>query len=162
MIASRICKKRYSKNPLDGIGGLHASGRWNLAGHAIVYTSSSAALAAMEMRVHVEETTAPHDLVLIQFDIPESLPREILILKNLPRNWNVNPAPKSTMRVGTDWLKANKTPLLLVPSAVIPMEQNILINPRHPEVSKIQIMQIRAFSLDSRLFTARRAGRQTG
>ena len=61
----RICRKPYVDIALDGIGGMYTSGRWHTKGHPIVYTAYSAALAALEVLVHVDPLTAPPDLRLI-------------------------------------------------------------------------------------------------
>jgi RES domain-containing protein len=51
----------YVDIALDGIGGMYTSGRWHNKGHPIVCTASSAALAALEVLVHVDPLTAPTD-----------------------------------------------------------------------------------------------------
>jgi len=55
----RICRKPYVYTALDGIGGMYTSGRWHSKGNPIVYTASSAALAALEVLVHLGPLTAP-------------------------------------------------------------------------------------------------------
>jgi len=58
----RICRKSYVDTALDGIVGMYTSGRWHSKGNSMVYTASSAALAALEVLVHVDPLTAPTDL----------------------------------------------------------------------------------------------------
>jgi len=40
---------------------------------------------------------------------------------------------------------------LNVPSAIITVERNVLLNPRHPEAQRIRIISDEAFTLDTRL-----------
>ena len=73
MRVCRICRKSYVDNALDGIGGMYTSGRWHTKGNPIVYTASSAALAALEVLVHVDPLMAPSDLRLLAIEIPDDL-----------------------------------------------------------------------------------------
>lgn len=147
----RICRQPFAAAALDGIGGLYTSGRWHAQGHPIVYTASSAALAALEVLVHVDPLTAPSDLRLLAIEIPDGLSVETLDPANLPMGWNTVPAPTELQRLGTSWLTSNRSVALIVPSAVIPVEQNVLINPRHPEINHVRVISDEAFSFDPRL-----------
>jgi RES domain-containing protein len=80
----RICRKPYVDIALDGIGGMYTSGRWHTKGHPIVYTAYSAALAALEVLVHVDPLTAPPDLRLIAIELPDDLSTEVLDVLTLP------------------------------------------------------------------------------
>ena len=53
--------------------------------------------------------------------------------------------------LGSDWLASRCSAVLAVPSAVIPDELNYLLNPQHPDFSKIEIGEARAFVTDLRL-----------
>lgn len=55
------------------------------------------------------------------------------------------------MEIGDDWLQAGSQLALRIPSALIPEESNILLNPLHPDFSKIIISAPRDFSFDPRL-----------
>ena len=95
----RICRKPYVDIALDGIGGMYTSGRWHTKGHPIVYTAYSAALAALEVLVHVDPLTAPPDLRLIAIELPDDLSTEVLDVLTLPEGWHSVPAfsgPPST------------------------------------------------------------------
>ena len=50
----RIVKERNLDTAFTGIGARVYGGRWNHIGTAIVYTSDSLALAAMELFIHVQ------------------------------------------------------------------------------------------------------------
>lgn len=147
----RMCRKPYVDNALDGIGGMYTSGRWHTKGNPIVYTASSAALAALEVLVHVDPLTAPSDLRLLAIEIPEDLSTAVLEPTKLPRDWSTVPAPASLQTLGVSWLTSGGSAVLSVPSAVITVERNFLLNPRHPEAQRIRIVSDEAFTFDPRL-----------
>ena len=147
----RICRKPYVNTALDGIGGMYTSGRWHSKGNPIVYTASSAALAALEVLVHVDPLTAPADLRLLAIELPDDLSIEVIEPITLPQGWHSVPAPAALQTIGSSWLTSGRTAALNVPSAVITVERNFLLNPRHPEVQRVRILSDEAFSFDTRL-----------
>ncbi len=147
----RICREPYVEQALDGIGGMYTSGRWHTKGHPIVYTASSAALAALEVLVHVDPLTAPTDFRLLAIELPADLSTEVIEPAMLPEDWSSLPAPAPLQTLGSTWLKSGRTAALNVPSAVITIERNVLLNPRHPDAQRIRITSDVAFSFDPRL-----------
>ena len=147
----RICRKPYVDIALDGIGGMYTSGRWHNKGHPIVYTATSAALAALEVLVHVDPLTAPTDLRLLAIELPDDLTTEVLELVSLPDGWHSAPAPTALQSLESSWLTSGRTAALNVPSAVINVERNVLLNPRHPQMQRLRILSDEAFSFDTRL-----------
>lgn len=147
----RICRKPYVDNALDGIGGMYTSGRWHTQGNPIVYTASSAALAALEVLVHVDPLTAPSDLRLLAIEIPDDLSTTVIESTTLSGDWSTVPAPASLQTLGVSWLTSGMSAVLSVPSAVITVERNFLLNPRHPEAQRIRIIGDEAFAFDTRL-----------
>jgi RES domain-containing protein len=147
----RICRKPYVDTALDGIGGMYTSGRWHSKGNPIVYTASSAALAALAVLVHVDPLTAPADLRLLAIELPDDLSIEVIEPITLPEGWHSVPAPAALQTIGSSWLMSGRTAALNVPSAVIKVERNFLLNPRHPEVQRVRILSDEAFSFDTRL-----------
>ena len=149
----RIARKPFVRSPLDGRGGLFASGRWHAARRLIVYTSDSLALASLEVLVHSDLDLIPQDLIAIEIHIPDDLKIHRLSASKLPRNWRSYPGPISLQKLGNAWLDAGQSLLLRVPSAVIPSEYNFLINPRHPEISKLRISRKFPFRFDPRVIS---------
>jgi len=147
----RICRKPYVDTALDGSGGMYTSGRWHSKGNPIAYTASSAALAVLEVLVHVDPLTAPADLRLLAIELPDDLSIEVLEPITLPEGWHSVPAPAALQILGSSWLTSGRTAALNVPSAVIKVERNFLLNPRHPEVQRVRILSDEAFSFDTRL-----------
>ena len=149
----RLCQAKHAKDLLGGEGGVHASGRWHLQGTRIVYTSATLSLAALEVLVHVNRAFAPPDLVAVELDLPGALDFERLPLSRLPAGWDAHPAPTAVQELGTRWVTSRRSPVLEVPSAVIPREHNYLLNPAHPRFSRIRVIGRTPFSLDCRLLT---------
>jgi RES domain-containing protein len=148
----RITSARFGHRAYDGEGARLYGGRWNHPGTAVTYCSWTLSLAAMEYFVHLEPDLAPPDLVAVAADLPARLRLETLEIKALPENWRSYPAPDSLRDLGTDWVRSARAAILQVPSAVIPHEMNVLINPAHPDFSKIQIRQPEPFSFDPRMW----------
>ena len=144
-----------TNHPLSGEGARRYGGRWNHPGTAVVYSSSSLSLAVLEYLVNLHVEDLPVDLVAVTIEVPDDLPRSQIRVKNLPRNWRVFPAVEELKDIGTNWTRRNKTPVLIVPSVVIPTELNCLINPAHPQTARVKVASIKPFSLDTRLRPAR-------
>lgn len=151
MLLWRIAREIHLDSALEGVGGLMVSGRWHRRGQPILYTASSAALAALEVLVHVEPLQAPDDLCLMGLDLPDELTIEELPQGLLPDDWRSVPAPESTQSIGNAWLERRSSVALRVPSVVVPREFNVLLNPRHPDMSGVRISSNEAFRFDSRL-----------
>jgi len=101
--------------------------------------------------VHVDPLTAPADLRLLAIELPDDLSIEVLEPITLPEGWHSVPAPAALQTLGSSWLTSGRTAALNVPSAVIKVERNFLLNPRHPEVQRVRILSDEAFSFDTRL-----------
>jgi RES domain-containing protein len=142
----RVCRRRHAA--FDGEGARLAGGRWNEPGTALVYTSATLALAALEFLVHVAHGELPSDLVAIAADIPDRVKRIDLVVGRVPdRDWRRYPALLDLCAWGTRWASGIESAVLAVPSTVIPGERNYLLNPAHPDFREIQIAAPEPFSL---------------
>ena len=72
-------------------------------------------------------------------------------LEDLPADWNVVVGHPACQKIGVSWTKAASSPVLEVPSAVIPQESNYLINPAHPDAQQIRVVEESPFQFDERL-----------
>src|SRR3990172_341094 len=90
--AWRIVKARHAPNAFDGEGARLEGGRWNSPGTPLVYASESAALATLELLVHLRRRSILSAYVLIACTFDEALV-ERLDSKRLPPNWRSYPAP---------------------------------------------------------------------
>lgn len=150
MKAYRIAKTRYI-NDLSGSGARIYGGRWNYKGVSMIYTSESRALATVEYLVHLPLSIVPTFLSMAILLIPDHIiPIEIAI-SDLPNNWRDYPAPFRLAEIGTNWITQTDSLLLRVPSAVVEQEFNILINPMHPDMKHVSILQIERYKFDKRL-----------
>ena len=147
----RICRRRYAAEAARGEGARRYGGRWNSRGGAVVYASTSLALAAVETFVNLEPNLRPEDLVFIEGEIPETLETARVDPKGLPAKWHET-RDESLRRVGDDWIRAGRIAALLVPSAAVRGEWNVLLNPAHPDFSKIKLRKPEPFEFDVRMF----------
>jgi RES domain-containing protein len=65
--------------------------------------------------------------------------------------WDAEPASLTSIDLGTAWAKASTSLLLSIPSVIVPEESNILINTRHPDVSKLTATKVRKWLYDPRM-----------
>jgi RES domain-containing protein len=118
----------------------------------MVYASSSLALAAIETFVNLEPNLQPDDLISIEGEIPDDLKIGRLDPKTLPRNWHET-RDESLRHFGDGWIRASETVALLVPSAPIRGEWNVLLNPVHGDFQKIKFGRPEPFKFDDRMKT---------
>jgi RES domain-containing protein len=147
----RICRRSYAAEAERGEGARLYGGRWNSRGVRMVYASTSLALAAVETFVNLEPNLQPKDLVSIEGEIPDGLEISRVDLKTLPANWHET-RDQSLRRFGNDWIRAGQTAALLMPSAAIRGEWNVLLNPAHRDFSKIKFRKPQPFEFDVRMF----------
>lgn len=151
----RICRRPFSRAPLDGRGGLVVAGRWHTPRRLVTYASESLALASLEVLVHSDVDLLPSDLVAIEIDVPAKVKIGEIKVKDLPRTWRKHPGPRRLQELGNDWLDRGRMAVLRVPSALVPTESNFLVNPLHPALSELRVVRSFKFSFDER-FGARR------
>jgi RES domain-containing protein len=132
----RIVKEKYADEAFSGEGARRAGGRFNSPGRPAHYTSESLALAELEILVNLPTDRLLASYVAFRADIPE---RHLSTLSRdeLPKNWRASPAPEPVRAVGDRWLHSEGSLALRVPSAVVPPEDNVLINPRHSAFEQI-------------------------
>ena len=118
----------------------------------MVYASTSLALAAVELFVHLEPGQAPDDLVSISALLPEGEPGRTLQPADLPATWWTDGAAGAIRELGDGWIGGRSSLALLVPSVPIRAEWNVLVNPLHPRMSELQIEAARPFVFDARMF----------
>lgn len=146
----RLCRARRAHSPLDGEGARLYGGRWNPKGVPMVYTGSTLSLATLEVLVHFAFDTAPDDYVAITLRLPDDAITE-LRQADLPPRWYEEPAPRECQAIGGRWARSMESLALRVPSAVIPSERNVLINPMHPLVDRVSVEAKEPFFFDPRL-----------
>lgn len=148
--AWRITKRKHARDAFTGEGAREFGGRWNNPGTAIVYTAQSQSLAALEMLVHLDssELLAKYVLIGVEFDQKLVRPVELSVL---PRHWRSDPPPPEVRAIGDDWILAGSSAVLQVPSALVPGENNFLLNPANGDFPRLSFGKPLAFHFDPRL-----------
>ncbi|HSF47022.1 MAG TPA: RES family NAD+ phosphorylase [Burkholderiales bacterium] len=148
MRAWRLTREAFRQDPLSGQGAARAGSRWNSPGVRMGYASSSRPLAILEMLVHVTRHTVPADTILIPIEVPDEL---IMKAQGLPNDWNALPYSSAARQFGDRWAREATSAVLLVPSVILPSEDNLLINPAHPQFNRLEILPPESFQFDRRL-----------
>jgi len=136
---------------LDGPGGLLASARWHTRGRPVVYLAESPAGALLEVLVHLELTpdSLPSHYVLLKAEAPDEISVRTLGPTDLSGDWVGDVI--LTRTIGDEWLASRSTVLLRVPSASVPETFNVLLNPEHPDASRLQVLWHEQYPWDTRL-----------
>ncbi len=147
----RLISPQSVDSALTGEGARKYGGRWNSVGTRMVYLAGSRALAALETLVHLttpETRSKSFSLLEIEFSADSF---NVLQVSDLPQNWRSSPPTQSTRNMGNEWLAAQRSLALRVPSTVVDDEANWLVNPLHLRADAVKILSVEPFSFDSRL-----------
>ena len=148
--AWRIVKKKHAGHAFNGDGARLFGGRWTSIGRRTVYVSSTVALATLEMAVHLDSMSPLPSYSLFKVEFPAELVTT-LDLGSLPANWMEFPAPIALAALGDEWLDTERSAVLKVPSAVVGVEFNYLLNPSHADFALIRVGSEQPYRIDPRL-----------
>ena len=139
MIAWRLCRRPHAD--LSGEGARRFGGRWNSSGRPVVYLAEHPALAAVEVRVHLDLPfeLLPVDFVLMRVEVPDHSVTEFA-------------AAGDTVAMGDAWLTEAGAAVLRVPSVLVPHAWNVLLNPGHPDAVGSLVRGVEPFGFDPRLW----------
>jgi RES domain-containing protein len=141
---------KASRPSFEGEGARLYGGRWNHPGVSLVYSAGSLSLAVLEFFVHLDPADPPR-LVALGAEVPDELRIERLEEAVLPAGWRRTPAPARLADLGSAWARGGTSPVLAVPSAIVPQERNYLLNPAHADFGRITVGQPQPFALDPRM-----------
>ena len=132
---------------MSGEGAFLFGGRWNPAGYHLVYAAEHLSLAVLEVLVHIDDRKKLNDYVLMTLELPNPIDLAV----DLSAGWqdDIN----ETQRIGRDWLESGKSLVLRVPSVILTQENNVLINPKHPDMENVEASS-EDFVFDARLWKA--------
>lgn len=101
--------------------------------------------------MHVSNEAILEEYTLFSIEIPDDQVSYVAS-EHLPTNWRHDPAPLSTMELGTGWLQSGEGAALVLPSTIIPMENNAILNPSDVNFQQyLQSVVALPFIFDSRL-----------
>jgi RES domain-containing protein len=147
----RITHERYASDPFSGEGGLRYGSRWASKGRRVSYAADHLATATLEKIAGVQRADLLAEMVFIRAEIGSSHV-ETLDRSTLPDDWDRLPAPDTTRTLGDNWLAAaDQSPLLEVPSVVLPHSRNYVVNAEHPAASDLEITETTPLLLDNRV-----------
>jgi RES domain-containing protein len=145
----RIASRIYP--PLDGEGARINGARWNSEGRRVAYTAGSLSLAIVELLVHTDPDIIPSDLSAHEIDIPDTVSLRVVASAELGDGWDSHDDLGQCQALGDAWLAAGAECVLVVPSAIVPVESNYLINPAHPDAARVRVVASTPFAFDPRL-----------
>jgi RES domain-containing protein len=153
MVVWRIDQQRRAATAATGEGARLVGARWNSPGHAAVYTAGHLSLAVLEILVHAA-TAEQRQVSRVKFRISVD---DASITRcdpaQLPPDFGPQTPSRATQVIGDEWLRAKTSVGLLVPSAIVPEEQNLILNPLHPDFARLAIWgQPDPVTLDPRLW----------
>jgi RES domain-containing protein len=135
--------------------GSGVDARWNSFGQYVIYTGGSLALSCLEKLAHTSGTSLySGDFSVTFYRLPEKLTIKEIRLETLSTHsadWTRVINYPYTQAIGDKWLLGRETAILKVPSAIIDLEYNYLLNPAHPDFDQIKITVVKPFTFDTRL-----------
>lgn len=150
MKVHRVTPQKFALD-LSGTGAKLYGGRWNRVGVPLLYTSENLSLAVLENIVHIQNPAILPPYKAITIEIPDSF-KEYSVT-NFPDNWLIQEGFEALWKLTDNFVKSGEFLAIKVPSAIIEMEYNFLINPQHPLFKDISVVKQQDFSFDQRLFT---------
>jgi len=147
MLAYRLALARYG----DRLQAVGISGRWNKKGETVIYAASSRSLCILENLVHRGKFGMGADFLLFILDIPDSLSPHTVKQKELSSSWQKADSYEECQQIGSEWYQKALHSYMMVPSAIIPEESNIVINATHKKIELIAIEKVSRYSIDDRL-----------
>ncbi|WP_276978458.1 RES family NAD+ phosphorylase [Flavobacterium filum] len=150
MIVYRITNLKYKESTLSGIGAEKVGGRWNEVGTRAVYCSENISLALLEYYVHSEDIAyLPKEIVVAKIEFPDDFVIEEL--KKIPERWNQYPYSSKTTEIFTKLSKDRNFFALRVPSSIVGLEYNIILNPLYKDFGKVEVVEFINLPIDERL-----------
>jgi len=147
----RICHKEFSDSAFSGRGAFLYGGRFNSEGISAVYTAGSLSLGMLEMLVRSNNRSSFLNYEVFKAEIPiesifEPNPGE------LPSGWDNLPHGMSSQNFGDAWIQTSRHLAMKVPSVVVSVEHNYILNPNHKEFERIEVVKMDDIIFDKRLF----------
>jgi RES domain-containing protein len=146
MIVYRITHPKFAKLTASG-----RAARWNKNGEFVIYTAGNIALACLENIVHRSSEGLMGDFRLLTIEIPKKVSIQKIQIEDLPTEWSNRQDFSICQEISSKWLENNESCVLTVPSVIIPLENNFLINPQHHDFKYIKLLSVEEFNFDNRI-----------
>jgi RES domain-containing protein len=147
MLVYRIVHKSYSKE-LTASG---LKGRWNSSGKKVIYASDSIATAFLESMVRRQGVGFNKDFKIMVIKLPSTIKISFVEANNLTDGWKDFHDYSQCQAIGDAWYNDGATPVLKVPSVIIPGSFNYVINFNHKEFKKITLLEVTDLVPDDRI-----------
>lgn len=149
MIVYRIAAREYIRD-ISGTGARLFGGRWNPKGVPCLYTSEHVSLALLERFVHAQGTDDMSGLMLLSILLPDDSDCVYHTdEKKFKTGWSAD--FEYSQWLGQQILGEQDMLAFSVPSAIVPFERNIIINPLSSRMDALKIYEPTPFDTDSRL-----------
>ncbi|HLW33882.1 MAG TPA: RES family NAD+ phosphorylase [Aequorivita sp.] len=150
MIVYRIANAKYKDLTLSGIGAEKVGGRWNEVGTRAVYCSENISLALLEYYVHSKNIAyLPKEILVAKIQFPDQFVIEEL--QELPAAWSQYPYSSNTTEIFTNLAKDRNVFALRVPSSLVGLEFNIILNPLYKDFGQVEVIEFIKLPIDERL-----------
>ncbi len=153
MVGYRLVRHARASDAFEGEGGRRFGGRWNPKNIPAVYGSGHLSLAVLELRVNQAGYDPDDQYVYFQFEFDEGL---VELVETPPADWltrfREDGSITATQAFGEEWFLQERSAVLSVPSAIIRIERNYVLNPHHAHFPKVAIRAGVQINFDPRLW----------
>lgn len=137
----RLTRAKYV-NDLSGEGSSRTGGRWNPRGVPALYTSKTISLAMLEVLVHVQDRTLlPSSYSVMEIEVDA---KKLTLVEELPMK------EFESQELGKVMLSNKKVLGFIVPSVLIPSEQNVILNPSAKNYDRVKLVRHFSLPMDDR------------
>jgi RES domain-containing protein len=147
MLVYRIGHKDYA-GKLEASG---ANGRWASAGKMVIYAAQSIELAFLESMIRRQGVGFNRDFVTVVINLPGDQQIEEVKTGDLKDGWRDFRDYRACQFIGNKWYDDLRTPILKVPSAILPQSHNYVLHTLHPEFRKVSMVSVDALVPDERI-----------
>jgi len=144
----RITSEKYSTSLISS----GASNRWNKKGENVIYSSPTRSLSTLELIVHRNfiKPHIPYKVMVIIIPDKDGFIKTIKT-SELPLHWRKLEAYSKLQDIGSNWFINQESLVLKVPSAIIPLEDNFIINTKHKDFNQVRLIRVEDYFWDERL-----------
>ena len=121
--------------------------RWNTDRAIVAYASESLALAALEMLTYWGRYATLRGYRIYTYDLEET---HVEDQQRIAPDLDILDRP-ATQRYGDTWATERRSLALRVPSVVLPLSHNYLVNPQHPHFDEARIRHHGPLEFDARI-----------